>query len=198
MTNEERELQRKLRVLRHAEQSGHVSKTCRCLGICRASFYRWRAAYLRDREAGSVNRKAILKTVPNRTSPDRGEGPSSTSELPSGANQQTEAQYTIHPTCAPEDVPDVRDLLFDTLEAEHYPVREVEVLTEGDDVMELGADASCLQLYRARAGQGRDHAGDGSSREIRDLDGEHVELMVHWARRQRRFSHFGYSADVNG
>ena len=53
--------------------------------------------------------------------------------------ETTEAQYTIHATCAPEDVPDVRDLLFDTLEAAHYPVREVEVLSEGDDVMELGA-----------------------------------------------------------
>ena len=46
MTNEERELQRKFRVLRQAEQSGHVSKMCRYFGTCRASFYRWRAAYL--------------------------------------------------------------------------------------------------------------------------------------------------------
>jgi len=38
MTDEERELHRKLQVLRHAEQSGHVSKTCRYFGICRASF----------------------------------------------------------------------------------------------------------------------------------------------------------------
>jgi putative Mg2+ transporter-C (MgtC) family protein len=51
----------------------------------------------------------------------------------------TEAQYTIHATCAPEDVPDIRDLLFDTLEAAHYPLREVEVLTESDDIVELGA-----------------------------------------------------------
>lgn len=51
----------------------------------------------------------------------------------------TEAQYTIHATCAPEDVPDVRDLLFDTLEAAHYPLREVEILSEGDEIVELGA-----------------------------------------------------------
>ncbi|MBB5373022.1 MgtC/SapB family protein [Acidocella aromatica] len=51
----------------------------------------------------------------------------------------TEAQYTVHATCAPEDVPDVRDLLFDKLEAAHYPVREVAVLTESDDLVELGA-----------------------------------------------------------
>jgi putative Mg2+ transporter-C (MgtC) family protein len=51
----------------------------------------------------------------------------------------TEAQYIVHVTCAPEDVPYVRDLLFETLEAEHYPVREVSVLTESDDLVELGA-----------------------------------------------------------
>jgi putative Mg2+ transporter-C (MgtC) family protein len=51
----------------------------------------------------------------------------------------TEAQYTVHATCRPENVPDVRDLLFDTLEAAHYPVREVAVLTESDDLVELGA-----------------------------------------------------------
>lgn len=51
----------------------------------------------------------------------------------------TEAQYTVHAMCAPEDVPDVRDLLFEALEAAHYPVREVEVLTENEDVVELGA-----------------------------------------------------------
>jgi putative Mg2+ transporter-C (MgtC) family protein len=51
----------------------------------------------------------------------------------------TEAQYTVHATCAPEDVPDVRDLLFETLEAAQYPVRDVEVLSESEEVVELGA-----------------------------------------------------------
>jgi putative Mg2+ transporter-C (MgtC) family protein len=51
----------------------------------------------------------------------------------------TEAQYMVHATCRPENVPDVRDLLFDTLDAAHYPVREVAVLSEGDDLVELGA-----------------------------------------------------------
>lgn len=54
-------------------------------------------------------------------------------------SSNTEAQYTVHAMCAPDDVPDVRDLLFETLEAAHYPVREVEVLTENDEVVELGA-----------------------------------------------------------
>lgn len=52
----------------------------------------------------------------------------------------TEAQYTVHAICTPNNVPDVRDILFEFLEAAHYPVREVEVLTEGDDVVELGAN----------------------------------------------------------
>jgi putative Mg2+ transporter-C (MgtC) family protein len=51
----------------------------------------------------------------------------------------TEAQYTIHVTCLPETVPDIRELLFDRLTAAHYPVRDVEVLTDGDDFVELGA-----------------------------------------------------------
>jgi transposase InsO family protein len=70
MTDDGRELQRKLRILRHAEQSGHTSKTCRYFGIGRASFYRWRAAYLRAGEAGLVNRKPIPKNNPNRTRPE--------------------------------------------------------------------------------------------------------------------------------
>ncbi|HEY1855791.1 MgtC/SapB family protein [Acidocella sp.] len=51
----------------------------------------------------------------------------------------SEAQYTIHALCRPAAVADVRDLLFDVLERAHYPVREVEVLTENDDIVELGA-----------------------------------------------------------
>jgi len=38
MNNVDREIQRKLRALRHAEQIGDVSKTCRYFGIGRASF----------------------------------------------------------------------------------------------------------------------------------------------------------------
>ena len=45
MNNVDRDIQRKLRALRHAEQIGDVSKTCRYFGIGRASFYRWRAAF---------------------------------------------------------------------------------------------------------------------------------------------------------
>jgi putative Mg2+ transporter-C (MgtC) family protein len=51
----------------------------------------------------------------------------------------TEAMYTIHAVCDHEAVSDARDLLFAVLEAAHYPIREVETLSEGDDQVELGA-----------------------------------------------------------
>lgn len=38
MTREERDIQRKFKVLRHAEKTGHVAKTCRYFGVGRSSF----------------------------------------------------------------------------------------------------------------------------------------------------------------
>ena len=71
MTKEDqREIQRKLRVLRHAERPGQVAKTCRYFGIGRASFYRWKRAYKRDGEAGLANAKPIPKSSPNQTPPE--------------------------------------------------------------------------------------------------------------------------------
>ena len=68
MTKEDqREIQRKLRVLQHAERTGQVSKTCRYFGIGRASFYRWKRAYERDGEDGLANAKPIPKSSPNQT-----------------------------------------------------------------------------------------------------------------------------------
>ena len=52
MTKDQREIQRKLRIQRYAEETGHVAKTCRYFGIGRASFYRWRKAYAERGEAG--------------------------------------------------------------------------------------------------------------------------------------------------
>jgi transposase-like protein len=51
MTNQERDVQRKLKVLRHAEQTGNIAKTCRYFGIGRASFYRWKTEYQQRGEA---------------------------------------------------------------------------------------------------------------------------------------------------
>lgn len=69
MTTEEREIQRKLRVLQHAEQIGDARKACRYFGIGKSSFYRWRKAYREHGEAGLINAKPIPKNPANQTSP---------------------------------------------------------------------------------------------------------------------------------
>jgi transposase InsO family protein len=70
MTDQERDVQRKLKVLRHAEQTGNIAKTCRYFGIGRASFYRWKTEYQQRGEAGLVNAKQIPKNPANQTPPE--------------------------------------------------------------------------------------------------------------------------------
>jgi transposase len=70
MTKIERDIQRKLRVLRHAEQIGNVGKACRYFGVGRASFYRWRTAFQHQGEAGLANRKTTPKNPANQTPPE--------------------------------------------------------------------------------------------------------------------------------
>lgn len=67
MNKDQREIQRKLRILRHADETGHVAKTCRYFGIGRSSFYRWREAYRKHGDAGLVNHPPIPKWHANRT-----------------------------------------------------------------------------------------------------------------------------------
>ena len=45
MTEAQREVRKKKRILEHAEMTGNVRKTCRYFGIGRATFYRWRQAF---------------------------------------------------------------------------------------------------------------------------------------------------------
>ena len=42
MNQNERDIQRKLRILNHAEELGSAVKACRYFGVGRDSFYRWR------------------------------------------------------------------------------------------------------------------------------------------------------------
>jgi len=70
MTNDRREIRRKLRILQHAEKVGSVSKTCRYFGIGRASFYRWRHVYQKRGEAGLVNARSVPHNHPNKTPPE--------------------------------------------------------------------------------------------------------------------------------
>ncbi len=71
MTKDQREIQRKVRILRHPVEIGHVAKACRYFGIGRSSFYRWRQAYAERGEAGLINAPPIPKQHANRTPPER-------------------------------------------------------------------------------------------------------------------------------
>ena len=51
----------------------------------------------------------------------------------------TESKYIVHATCSPSDVSDVRDLLDAELDRAHYPIREVETLSDTEDQVELAA-----------------------------------------------------------
>ena len=57
MTQEERDIRRKIKVLEHACSSGNVSKTCRYFGISRETYYCWRRRYQQYGEKGLVNRR---------------------------------------------------------------------------------------------------------------------------------------------
>jgi len=70
MNSEDRVIQHKLKVLRHAERTGNVAKTCRYFGIRRASLYRWKAAYKARGEQGLVNARPIPKNPANQTPPE--------------------------------------------------------------------------------------------------------------------------------
>lgn len=51
----------------------------------------------------------------------------------------TEAIYRVHVVCDPSVAADVREELFAELEKANYPIREIEVLSEGEDQVELAA-----------------------------------------------------------
>jgi putative Mg2+ transporter-C (MgtC) family protein len=51
----------------------------------------------------------------------------------------TEAEYRVHVVCAHDDVSDVRDLLDAELDKAQFPVREVEVLSDNEEQVELAA-----------------------------------------------------------
>jgi len=66
-TADEREIRRKLKVLRHAKQSGNTAKTCRYFGVSRSTFYRWQRRYKKFGEAGLKNEKPIPINPANKT-----------------------------------------------------------------------------------------------------------------------------------
>ena len=52
---------------------------------------------------------------------------------------ETEALYQVHVICAPADLSAARDLLYEELERHHYPIRDIQTLSEGEDLVELAA-----------------------------------------------------------
>ena len=68
MSPEHREVNRRLRILEHAKESGNVCLTCRYFGIGRATFYRWKKKYDENGEDGLVPGKPIGKRWPNQLS----------------------------------------------------------------------------------------------------------------------------------
>lgn len=53
----QQDIARKLKVLRHAQETGNVAKTCRYFGICRQTFYTWKKAFTEQGEKGLVDSK---------------------------------------------------------------------------------------------------------------------------------------------
>jgi len=66
MSAEQREVNRRLRILEHAERSGNVSLTCRYFGIGRETFYRGRRNYNLEGQDGLARKKPIGKKWPNQ------------------------------------------------------------------------------------------------------------------------------------
>ena len=67
MTTDEKEIRRKLAVLKRAEEVGGAAKAYRYFGIPRSTYFRWRKAYLEHGEQGLINKKPIPGSHPNQT-----------------------------------------------------------------------------------------------------------------------------------
>ena len=67
MTTDEREINRRRRILDHADESGNVAKTCHYFGIPRSLFYVWRNAYHQHGDEGLRRKKPVPKSHPNQT-----------------------------------------------------------------------------------------------------------------------------------
>jgi transposase InsO family protein len=66
MTQQQRDIKRKLAVLRYAEEYGNVALTARRFGVSRQCFYIWKRAYEKHGEAGLVNKSPCPVNVPLR------------------------------------------------------------------------------------------------------------------------------------
>jgi len=67
MSPDEKEIKSKLRVLKHAQDTGNIHKTCRYFGIPRSLFYVWRNRHRDGGEEGLKKKKPVPKSHPNQT-----------------------------------------------------------------------------------------------------------------------------------
>lgn len=63
MNAHQREIRRKLRILRYAEMIGHLIDTYPYFGNGRTSFYRWCKSYAECEEAGLINAHLTTKAM---------------------------------------------------------------------------------------------------------------------------------------
>lgn len=54
----QQDIARKLKVLKNAQETGNVAKTCRYFGICRQTFYTWKKAYAEQGENGLIDSRS--------------------------------------------------------------------------------------------------------------------------------------------
>lgn len=66
----ERETQRRLRVLKHAEECGNIRRTCRYFGLARSTFYRWKVEYEKYGEQGLLKKPPVVKHHPRTIPPE--------------------------------------------------------------------------------------------------------------------------------
>jgi len=67
MTNNQREIHRKKRILEYAERVGNINKTCRYFGVARSTFYLWRDRYRELGDEGLRSRRCGPHNHPNKT-----------------------------------------------------------------------------------------------------------------------------------
>ncbi len=66
MTQQQRDIKRKLAALRYAEECGNVALTARRFGISRQCFYIWKRRYEKHGEAGLINKSPCPVNMPLR------------------------------------------------------------------------------------------------------------------------------------
>ena len=70
MNDQEREIQRRLRVFRHAELCGNIHQTCRYFGLARSTFYRWKVEYDKFGDAGLIRKPPTARDHPLAIPPE--------------------------------------------------------------------------------------------------------------------------------